>query len=247
MTASSSSMHPAAGADRAHDHSAPDRQVSDQPASDLLAPDLAANAQTAADAAARPAWQRCFLALAPDLPTRTLLSGFRTPSQARATLFDDLHLTLAFLGGLTQAQADYLAAALPALAIDLPALPFDGLERWPEGEAPRVLVATYRVPPPLAELVENVQQLVSGAGLPIDSRPFRAHITMARYARRRAAVTLDVAGIPTQISDPPMGPPPACRLPPARFTQLALYTRSDAPGGPRYRMLAHVPLKAATR
>jgi 2'-5' RNA ligase len=214
----------------------------------MTAPSVSVNEDAPADSTAPHAWQRCFLALAPDLPTRTTLAAYRTPARAKATLLDDLHLTLAFLGGLTQQQADLLAAALPGLAapvVDLPALPFDGLERWPEGDAPRVLVATYRVPPLLAGLVENVQQLVSGAGLPVDARPFRAHITLARYTRR-AAITLDVAGVSTQVIDRPLGPSPACRLPTARFTHLALYTRSDVPGGPRYRVLAQVPLKASS-
>lgn len=257
---------PSADADRVHDFSALDQAVSDQPLSDQSlsdrppsdravsaesssrqsASEQVSSRQDASRPSDTPAWHRCFIALAPDLPTRTTLAAYRTPARARATLFDDLHLTLAFLGGLTQPQADQLAAALPGLAAlmgGLAALPFDGLERWPEGDAPRVLVATYRVPPILAELVENVQHLASNAGLPVDPRPFRAHITLARY-RRRATVTIDVAGVPTEVSDPPLGPPPACRLPPAGFTHLALYTRSEAPGGPRYRMLAHVPLKA---
>jgi 2'-5' RNA ligase len=250
MIASSSRQDPTADMNRAHDFSAPDQPVSDPPASGHPEAGPAANDRDehddAADNTARVAWQRCFIALAPDLPTRTTLAAYRTPPRARATLFDDLHLTLAFVGGLTQQQAEHLAAALPGLAapvVDLPALPFDGLERWPEGDAPRVLVATYRVPPLLAGLVDNVQHLVSGAGLPVDSRPFRAHITLARYLRR-APVTIDVAGVATQVSDPPLGPSPACRLPSSRFTHLALYTRSEAPGGPRYRVLAQVPLHA---
>lgn len=191
------------------------------------------------------AWQRCFIGLTPDLPTRTILAAYRTPSQARATLFDDLHLTLAFLGGLTQEQAETLADALPALALAVPPLRFDGLESWPEDEPARVMVATYRVPPPLAKLVENVQQRVRGMGLPVDARPFRAHVTLARYVKRIIAESATISLPSSSTSaNPPAAPQAPCRLPAAAFTQLALYTRSDEPGGPRYRVLAQTPLRA---
>ncbi|MCO7636875.1 hypothetical protein NJI34_08800 [Pseudomonas sp. S 311-6] len=60
------------------------------------------------------AWRRCFLALAPDAPTRAALVQLRLPDAVQPVAPADLHLTLAFLGAITPAQGQALIQALLA-------------------------------------------------------------------------------------------------------------------------------------
>src|SRR5690606_29007465 len=104
----------------------------------------------------------------------------------------DLHLTLAFLGGLTDLQREELANTLPALAPALPELSFTGVEIWPGPQRARVQVATFALPEALKELVQRLNPLLVDMGLPVDSRPFRPHVTLARFAHGRSASGTDM-------------------------------------------------------
>lgn len=160
------------------------------------------------------AWRRCFLALAPDAPTRAALVQLRLPDAVQPVAPADLHLTLAFLGAITPAQGQALIQALPRLARSLPPLLGLGRASWPQPAAPRVAVARYEYPPVLQALLADTHALLRNLGLPVEARPFQPHITLGRYRRRAVAQTDDSA---VNIA-----------LPAARFTALALYTSLHA-------------------
>jgi 2'-5' RNA ligase len=183
------------------------------------------------DGTAQVAWPRSFLALAPDRATRARLAAVPIRPRSTPTHIDDLHLTLAFIGGISDAQRHLLAGALPALAEDIgpiPPLAPLGVDAWPSPDRPRVWVALYALPDPLRRLVETVQRLLATADLPVDTRPFRPHVTLARFARGAGQIApatdihLDGA---------------------ATFHALGLFCRADSPGGARYATLASVPLR----
>lgn len=146
---------------------------------------------------------------------------------------DDLHLTLAFVGGISDVQRQALADALPALAAlarPLPLLSGTGLEAWPNAERARVWVATFVLPDSLRVLVDAVHTVVTATGLPIERRPFRPHITLARFIK---------GGVKMQAQ---AAPPDYV----AKVDALGLYTRMTTPGrdpgGPHYVALASIPL-----
>ena len=183
----------------------------------------------AADASPVDAWPRSFLALSPDAGTRRQLASLPTLDGLQPTHIDDLHLTLAFIGAISDAQRHVLAAALPALATlarQIPQLGPTGFETWPMPEKPRVWVAAYVLPDALRQLVAQVKHVLTDAGLPVDGRPFRPHITLARFARGAVAA----ASSPARLEHP------------AQVEAIGLYCRTALRDGPRYMTLASVPL-----
>lgn len=125
---------------------------------------------------------RLFLALWPGATVRdrlvALADRWPWPPQARRTAPDKLHLTLHFLGNVP-------AERLPDLQRGLAAewrgceLVLDRGTVWPGGIA--VLEAS-RVPAELAGLHAALAQDLRGLGLPVESRPYRPHVTLARKA-----------------------------------------------------------------
>lgn len=169
-------------------------------------------------------WQRCFIALSPCEPARERLASLAVDARARRVAAADLHLTLAFLGGLSDVQRNELAEVLPALACPLPELVFTGLEIWPNLARARVQVATFILPKALDELVQRLNSMLVDMGLPVDSRPFRPHVTLARFSHGRSASHPD-----QHVEKAPFT---------ARFEAISLYARAPAHESVRYQTLA---------
>lgn len=132
---------------------------------------------------------RLFFALWPDETTRAALRHWTQPLKKQLSVRwvrpAHYHVTLVFLGPVPLAQIEplqQLAAALPFAPFEL-ALP--RLEFWPR---PQVLcLAADAVPQPLAQLVENLNGVARQLGLPVERRPFRPHLTLARKVRQGLA------------------------------------------------------------
>lgn len=123
---------------------------------------------------------RLFLGLWPDEASLRALQawadGLAWPSSARRTLPQHLHLTLHFLG---HTAADRVAPLCAALPTRLPAieLQLDALQHW--GQGLQVLVAK-ETPPALAALHAALAEILRAQALPVESRRFRPHVTLAR-------------------------------------------------------------------
>jgi 2'-5' RNA ligase len=91
---------------------------------------------------------------------------------------DQWHVTLEFLGSV---PASRLAAAQEAAGQvrERPcSIEFDAVEYW---RRPEVLSLVARVlPPPLEGLVTQLRAALASRGFEPESRPFRAHLTLAR-------------------------------------------------------------------
>jgi len=129
--------------------------------------------------------QRLFFALWPDDDTRAALARLarRQLQSGNGRLIDahNLHLTLAFLGPVDAAFRACAERAADSLAAPAFELEFQRLGYWPR---PRVLwAAPERSPEALTGLVSMLRKALAACGQEPESRPFEAHMTLARKVR----------------------------------------------------------------
>jgi 2'-5' RNA ligase len=135
---------------------------------------------------------RLFIALWPDAAALRALQAHRShwtwPAGAKPVAPDRVHLTVHFLGQVARARLDELRAALapPALALTPFALRWSHARVWPRGLAVLLPSEAEADAPGLqalhalhARLGEVLRQL----GMPVEARPFRPHLTLARAAQ----------------------------------------------------------------
>jgi 2'-5' RNA ligase len=127
---------------------------------------------------------RLFFALWPDARIRRALLDARQGAMpgARPTHPDDLHLTLVFIGEVAPETLPCIEQAGDDVAVDAFELALQRVETWPRQ---RVLVAApAEPPPPLFELVSQLQQNLLACGIEPEPRRYRPHVTLARKAPR---------------------------------------------------------------
>lgn len=126
--------------------------------------------------------QRLFLALWPEDGVRAQIAAHASqwtwPAGSARYLPTDWHVTLHFIGAVDAGRMEGIAAgaAVPfqpfTLNLDQPTL-------WPHGLA---VLCAKGVPPPLRSLHGRLGQALHGLGLPVESRPYQPHVTLARQA-----------------------------------------------------------------
>lgn len=131
-----------------------------------------------------PASHRVFFALWPDDATRAAISrATREVVQAsggRPIAKDRLHLTVAFLGGLT-AEGLAIARSVPPIATGAFEVVLDAAGVWPES---RVLWLAPQSPPEaLGELETGLWEALAAHGFRAEERIYRPHVTLARRSR----------------------------------------------------------------
>ena len=135
-----------------------------------------------ASSEAHPRALRLFIALWPTPTVRTAVRARRDavgwPQQAAVVADDRLHLTLHFIGAVPPALWPRL---LPALQLPCPrfTLELGAAQTWRHG---LVVLPAIAVPGPLRTLHAALAHALSGLGLPVEQRPFRPHVTLARRA-----------------------------------------------------------------
>lgn len=141
---------------------------------------------------ADPTTERLFFALWPDPAVSTALAaaGRAAPAgDGRVIPPERIHLTLAFLGNVDGPGR----ACLEAAAGRVTPPPFElVLRRTGWWRRSRVMWAGPEVvPPELTLLVGRLREVVGGCGLAVESRPFAAHVTLARNVRRGSRGVLE--------------------------------------------------------
>jgi len=141
---------------------------------------------------------RLFVAAWPPVEVRDALAALPRPEvpEVRWTLPDRWHVTVAFLGEVTQVELAGWAGVVDDTAA--------ALDRSPEatlGPATELLgPAVLTVPVAGLEIAAAAFRATAlGAGRALDERPYRGHLTLAR-ARRRARLSRSLAGQAVQAT-----------------------------------------------
>lgn len=167
---------------------------------------------------------RLFFALWPDDLTRGELARLQQSLAGRQIPYDNLHITLAFLGQQPAAQL----AALKDILMHLPktaiTLTLDRIGYFPRNRI--AWAGMHEVPAALIVLQQHLAQALTECGIAFDSQlKFKPHITLAR----------DAATPPDMAFNPIVW----------QAQQVALVQSVTMPGGSRYQVLAARRLDSA--
>ncbi len=177
---------------------------------------------------------RAFLAIEPDEAMRAALAvqQFLLPLPARVAVAN-LHLTLVFLGEVSERQLEaaheaFALLRLPAFTLELRGLGLFG------GDRPRAAYATALPDPALMHLERKLRQAARQAGIAVEGRRFLPHVTLGRFRppgfEEAARLERAIAG----QGDFRAGPMPV--------REIVLYRSILHRGGSRYEDLARYPL-----
>jgi RNA 2',3'-cyclic 3'-phosphodiesterase len=126
---------------------------------------------------------RLFFAAFPDRETRRLIASAAASlmlgDDARLVPCENYHITLAFVGEVSNSQAALLRTIVP---LEVPAFTvrFDTCEHWLRSEV--VVLAASECPPALHDLQCKLRGELAHHDLASDPRPFHPHVTIARKA-----------------------------------------------------------------
>jgi RNA 2',3'-cyclic 3'-phosphodiesterase len=126
---------------------------------------------------------RLFLALWPDAGTRDAIAACQQawtwPPSAAPVAAERLHLTLHFIGSVPRERLPQLG---PGLRVGFEPFEFslDRAEVWPNTVA---VLQPQRSAHQMVELHVELAEALRQLDLPVESRPFRPHVTLARRAR----------------------------------------------------------------
>jgi len=130
--------------------------------------------------------RRLFFALWPDEALRaSLASRIRAlvpPGVGRLQQPEQLHLTLEFLGAVAESRLDAVRAAASAVRAGRCEVVLDRVAFWRRSSVLCLLAS--RTPPALEGLVDELRCALGVNGFDTETRPYRAHLTMARKVRR---------------------------------------------------------------
>jgi 2'-5' RNA ligase len=149
---------------------------------------------------------------------------------------DNLHLTLKFLGGVEAGRLDRVAIVLAEAAAGLAAFDLEvrDLGAFPSATRPRVLWAGIGAgATQAAALAVRLDTALGPLGFASESRPFSAHVTLARVRVPRP--------------NPPLAAALHGGMLGRQHVDHASFMRSELwPGGARYSELARLPLSGST-
>lgn len=97
---------------------------------------------------------------------------------------DNYHITLRFVGDISDTQASHFADALSEVGFDSFELEVSGLGSF-GGNKPRALWAGMKPSPSLQLLQRSIERAARLAGLPPETRNFTPHVTLARLRNAR--------------------------------------------------------------
>ena len=149
---------------------------------------------------------------------------------------DHMHLTLRFLGEITDDHLEVINPALLEACVNTPsfALGVHGLGAFPNLRRPSVLwVGVGPLQPALADLQRASEAAARSAGLASETKPFHPHVTLARIKDPRSA-----GGLTGEVEAQRDFGAGAFDV-----THVSLFSSELTPRGPIYTRIQEYPLK----
>lgn len=146
--------------------------------------------------------QRLFFALWPDDALRQQLQqageAVATAGGGKPMAPENLHITLAFIGGVSADKRLCLENMASSLQIQAFTLTLDHAGHWPRPQV--IWLGSRETPLPLRELANRLNAGLAACGLQAETRPFAAHLTVMRKARR-GPLRCEIAPLVWPVSD----------------------------------------------
>ena len=134
---------------------------------------------------------RLFVAIDVPEEVRRCVAAFAAGMRARAprarwVRVDGVHVTLKFIGETAPEKAEAIRHALAAVRTAAPVeMEFRGAGFFPNEKRPRVFWVGIHSTPALGELAADIERRLEPLGIARESRPFNAHLTLARFETPR--------------------------------------------------------------
>ena len=129
--------------------------------------------------------KRIFFALWPNDRQRDQLRNAISPVaklvEGNAVYRGAWHVTLAFIGEYPEEMIPFLQVAAEEIQFEPFRLRFEKAEYWPRQKV--AVLAAQSVPAELERLVASLNGVLLDAGLVVETRTYRPHITIVRRAR----------------------------------------------------------------
>ncbi|MGO8788167.1 MAG: RNA 2',3'-cyclic phosphodiesterase [Terriglobia bacterium] len=151
---------------------------------------------------------------------------------ARWTRPEGIHLTLKFLGEISDAQTKQVVEALDQVGQFEPfSVEVKGFRFFPQSHRPRVFWAGVTAPPALVELAAYVEGHMEKIGFEREDRAFSPHLTLARFPVPRSQPALEVA----------VGARATASLGKFEASEFFLFESKLSPQGAQYRKVMRFP------
>lgn len=169
--------------------------------------------------------KRLFFALWPGQRPRNAIykvaRALKKQTSGRLVNIENLHLTLAFVGNVTEQQQQCMEKVASQVRVPRFNLELSRLGFWPR---PKVAwLAPAKVPPGLQQLASILNKNLAECGYEPDERPYQAHITLLRKAHQHPQDT-ETLQIPWSVD------------------RFALVESITHPEGVEYQVIAEWPL-----
>ncbi|MCJ7661344.1 MAG: RNA 2',3'-cyclic phosphodiesterase [Anaerolineales bacterium] len=145
---------------------------------------------------------------------------------------ENIHLTLKFLGDVSESNIDMLTDFLQSIVSNGKQFEISvgGLGAYPKPHRPRVIWVGVEAPPDLMITQRSVESEISRLGYARERRPFNPHLTLGRVSRH--STNQDVRNIADVIKTHNVG-----YLGSARITAFHIYRSDLKPSGAVYTKL----------
>ncbi len=138
--------------------------------------------------------KRLFFALWPSHDVRLRCAALQKSLPlgiCQPVVIDNFHITLVFLGSVDSRQEQALIAAAKNIQMAPIKIVFDQLSFW---KKPGIVCLTSNISElssSLLAVVKSLNELAVQLNIPVDARPYHAHVTLARKAKQAVAIDFE--------------------------------------------------------